>query len=436
MSSPSPSSDHTALIGLAQKEGVRLALCEPKRAHDACRKVLKRKVYRGFDGDARKQVANAILQVPMYQATLLHCVEPDAELQTTYPPIYSEATADALLEAFLLNKHKDADIALPRNAKYLQLRYSTPAWLARFVEKNIASNAEQYLALLNEPAEVSLRVDSRANCDDIVSSLKSEGIDCSVHPVVAHCVKVKRTKVKANLKGSEVWQDGQIEVQDIGSQIIGSAIHEAPRGVKRDAAGELKEKPIILDFCCGLGGKTLQFAAEFYKTHNIIAADISEEAMRELPGRLAKTNLADYVQTKIHPIAEDIKAERVFVDAPCSGLGRLRRRTDNRWWFEQDWLTTYPVVQAEIIRNAAVHVKEKGLLIYATCTMNRLENENVVDDFLSSDEGRDFKPEPLRSVWSAQLCDHLNIVGDTHCVTLWPHLCDSDGFFVARLRRD
>ena len=444
------------LVQAASLEGLTTVFVGGKPANDALKKALRKSCYAQLGAAGRKAVSERVLRVTMLQATLLCELGKDAPQAGAYPPLFGKKTASALLKAMLAHYEEsrvgktDAPVHVCDKADGLACKHSVPAWLVDHVLSSPskfaggAAEVEAYLSLLNAPADVFLRVNRHVfstggiqGMGDVIASLLDDGIDVTEHPLLPGCLRIKRSTEtgKANVKGSRMWQEGVVEVQDVGSQIIGSAFSVSKRPAKRKAAGDdAPELPVILDYCCGLGGKALQFASAHHATHRVVAADISTEAMRELPHRSERCGLAGRVTPQVHPLEAELKAEVVFVDAPCSGLGRMRRRPDNRWRFDPAWLASYCATQKEVITKAAAHVAPGGYLVYATCTFNRAENEDIVDAFLASPEGAAFEGAPLSEVYSPQMCEHLGVGDGAYCTTLYPHLQDSDGFFVSRLR--
>jgi 16S rRNA (cytosine967-C5)-methyltransferase len=195
---------------------------------------------------------------------------------------------------------------------------------------------------------------------------------------------------------------------------------------------------MVVDFCAGAGGKTLLLGAMMRSTGRLYALDVAEKRLAKLKPRVARAGLSN-----VHPILianeNDIrvkrlagKVDRVLVDAPCSGLGTLRRNPDLKWRQTPESIAELTQKQAAILAAAARLLKPGGRLVYATCSILSEENEAIVDDFLSS------HPEFLRLSAADILADQgiriegINTTADFH---LSPPLHSTDGFFAAVLQR-
>ncbi|MGN6666486.1 MAG: RsmB/NOP family class I SAM-dependent RNA methyltransferase, partial [Trinickia sp.] len=218
------------------------------------------------------------------------------------------------------------------------------------------------------------------------------------------------------------FEDGWIEVQDEGSQLLCALV--APR------RGEM-----IVDFCAGAGGKTLALGAAMRSTGRLYAFDVSDRRLAKLKPRLARSGLSN-----VHPVLIDSehdakikrlagKIDRVLVDAPCSGLGTLRRNPDLKWRQSPASVEELVPKQRSILASAARLVKPGGRLVYATCSMLDAENEGIVAQFLA--DHPDFALVPAGKVLAEQRIEVE--MGDY--LSLWPHRHATDGFFAAVLER-
>ena len=186
----------------------------------------------------------------------------------------------------------------------------------------------------------------------------------------------------------------------------------------------------VLDTCAAPGGKTMHMATLMGNTGSIVATDIHEhkvELLQTNATRLGMTNVQATVGDATQ-LREDWKEkyDAVLVDAPCSGLGILQKKLDMRWRKEPSQLTELPILQDKILDIASNYVKVGGHLVYSTCTINTLENEEVVQSFLASHPN--FVMEDVAPL--------LPFEAEGPMVTLLPHVYDMDGFFIARLRKE
>ena len=311
--------------------------------------------------------------------------------------------------------------ARPEPALSLAEQADLPDWLA---ERLLACmGAEELLALargLNQPAPLGLRVNAmKAGREEGLARLTPDGIEVEPCPFAPLGI---RAKGRPALSRHPLFLDGGIEVQDEGSQLLGHLL--APK------RGEM-----VVDFCAGAGGKTLLLGAMMRSTGRLYAFDVSEKRLAKMKPRIARSGLSN-----VHPVCiageNDIrvkrlagKIDRVLVDAPCSGLGTLRRNPDLKWRQTPASVEELTRKQADILAAAARLVKPGGRLVYATCAILPEENEAIVDAFAAAHA--DFTRVPV-----AELLAQQGIALDTGTdLRLLPHLHGTDGFYAAVLER-
>ena len=223
-----------------------------------------------------------------------------------------------------------------------------------------------------------------------------------------------------------MYQEGRIDVQDEGSQLIARLV--APR------RGEM-----VCDFCAGAGGKTLALGALMRSTGRLYAFDINEKRLAGIKPRIRRAGL-----TNVHPIAirdehdNHIKRlrgkfDRVLVDAPCTGTGTLRRNPDLKWRLSVEELHRINAVQKSVLEEASKLLKKGGRIVYATCSMLRVENQEVVEDFLKRHP--DFEllnASEILSKQGVEFTDEQKQKAGDYFVML-PNRHDTDGFFAAVL---
>ena len=253
----------------------------------------------------------------------------------------------------------------------------------------------------------------------MITALAESPILCEPTPYAPLGIRIIKKPALQNLP---LFKNGSIEVQDEGSQLLSQIV-----GAKR---GEM-----VVDFCAGAGGKTLSLGAAMRNTGRLYAFDISEKRLAKLKPRLARSGLSN-----VHPVQiaheNDAKVkrlagkiDRVLVDAPCSGLGTLRRNPDVKWRQTPQSLVELNEKQASILAGAARLVKAGGRLVYATCSILDEENEAIVASFLASRD--DFVLIPMSEVLAEQKID---LQMDNY-LKLSPALHHTDGFFAAVLER-
>jgi 16S rRNA (cytosine967-C5)-methyltransferase len=301
------------------------------------------------------------------------------------------------------------------------LRTNLPTWLLeRLVAQYGEPAALELIHALNQPAPLDLRVNSvRSNLEDVVAALTHAGLAPQTTAYAPLCLRLLK---KPALQNMPLFKEGAIEVQDEGSQLLAQIV-----GAKR---GEM-----VVDFCAGAGGKTLALGALMRNTGRLYAFDISDKRLAKLKPRLARSNLSN-----VHPVLiaheNDAKVkrlagkiDRVLVDAPCSGLGTLRRNPDVKWRQTSEGIGELNLKQISILNGAARLVKPGGRLVYATCSLLEEENEAIVTQFLAANDS--FELIKMADVLAEQkialeMGDYLELSPNKH---------QTDGFFAAVLER-
>ena len=297
-----------------------------------------------------------------------------------------------------------------------------PDWLADRLLNHMTP--QDLLALaqgLNQSAPLDLRVNPlKAEREAVLARFAEEGIAAEAGKLSPLCI---RLKAKPALQKHPLYLDGTIEVQDEGSQLLGYLL--APK------RGEM-----VADFCAGAGGKTLLLGALMRSTGRLYAFDVSDKRLARLKDRMARSGLSN-----VHPVVianeNDIrikrlagKIDRVLVDAPCSGLGTLRRNPDLKWRQTPEGVAELARKQHDILKGASRLVKKGGRLAYATCSVLPEENEAIVAAFLA--ENADFRQVPAQEILEKQ--GIALACGET--LRLAPHTHGTDGFFAAVLERN
>ncbi|TAK91306.1 MAG: RsmB/NOP family class I SAM-dependent RNA methyltransferase [Burkholderiaceae bacterium] len=304
----------------------------------------------------------------------------------------------------------------------LTLQTNLPPWLLDLLVAQYGQ--EQTLALaaaLNQPAPLDVRVNTvKSSLEQVTQALDFAGIAYQVIPGVPD---VLRLNGKPALHRVNAFTDGWFEVQDVGSQLLAHLV--APK------RGEM-----VVDFCAGAGGKTLALGALMRNTGRLYAFDVSEGRLSKLKPRLARSGLSN-----VHPVRIDHendakikrlagKIDRVLVDAPCSGLGTLRRNPDLKWRQTPESVRELVAKQGSILASASRLVKTGGRLVYATCSLLQQENQDIVAAFLAAHP--QWQLLPAREALHAQKIE-IPAADDSPYLQLLPHQHDSDGFFAAVL---
>jgi 16S rRNA (cytosine967-C5)-methyltransferase len=312
-----------------------------------------------------------------------------------------------------------------RSALPERLRHNLPAWLADLLQPALGDEFWPLVESLDAVAPLDLRVNTfKARRDDVQREFAAQGIEALPTPYSPLGLRIQG---KPALHKLEVFLRGDVEVQDEGSQLL-----VLLTGAKR---GEM-----VVDFCAGTGGKTLALGAEMRNTGRLYAFDTSGHRLAALKPRLARSGLSNVHQVQIAHERDDRikrlagKIDRVLVDAPCSGLGTLRRNPDLKWRQSPEAIAEMRVKQAGILASAARLVKPGGRLVYATCSLLEIENEDVAREFAAA-HSADFKALPAAEILArAHVADAQTLVrGDF--MRLWPHRHHTDGFFAALWER-
>ncbi|MBL0727764.1 RsmB/NOP family class I SAM-dependent RNA methyltransferase [Piscinibacter sp. HJYY11] len=315
--------------------------------------------------------------------------------------------------------------AVDRSALSEKLRHNLPEWLADMLKAQLGDEFWPLVESLNVSAPLDLRVNTfKAKREEVAQALADARIDAQPTPYSPWGLRVQG---KPALNKLDVFTRGDVEVQDEGSQLL-SLLTDPKRG------------EMVVDFCAGAGGKTLALGAAMRNTGRLYAFDTSGHRLAALKPRLARSGLSNVYPAQIaHERDERIKRlagkiDRVLVDAPCSGLGTLRRNPDLKWRQSPESIEELRVKQAAILASAARLVKPGGRLVYATCSVLEQENEAIVTEFTTA-QGKEFKPLP-----AAELLEKAHVAGAEGLVRgeflrLWPHRHGTDGFFAAAWER-
>ncbi len=306
-----------------------------------------------------------------------------------------------------------------------KLRHNLPDWIAQPLQAQLGEDGFWALvASLDRIAPLDLRVNTfKSKREAAQAALAAAGIDAQPTPYSPWGLRVQG---KPALNKLDVFINGEIEVQDEGSQLL-VLLTDAKRG------------EMVVDFCAGAGGKTLALGASMKNTGRLYAFDVSGHRLDALKPRLARSGLSNVYPVQIaHERDERIKRlagkiDRVLVDAPCSGLGTLRRNPDLKWRQSPQAVQELTAKQSNILTSAARLLKSGGRLVYATCSLLAAENEAVCEAFSVAHPAfeRQDASTLLRDL-GVESHDRLAEAGN---LRLWPHLHATDGFFAAIWRK-
>jgi 16S rRNA (cytosine967-C5)-methyltransferase len=311
--------------------------------------------------------------------------------------------------------------AIDRGTLAPKLRHNLPDWIAQPLLAQLGEEGFWALvASLDQTAPLDLRVNIlKAKREAVRAALAEAGFDAQPTPYSPWGLRIAG---KPALNKLDLFIQGEVEVQDEGSQLL-ALLTDAKRG------------EMVVDFCAGAGGKTLALGAAMKNTGRLYAFDVSGHRLDSLKPRLARSGLSNVYPVQIaHERDERIKRlagkiDRVLVDAPCSGLGTLRRNPDLKWRQSPQAVTELNAKQGAILAGAARLLKPGGRLVYATCSLLEAENEAVCAAFEASHPGwRRLDVGELLTALGVADAESLIRSGN---LRLWPHLHATDGFFAA-----
>ena len=306
------------------------------------------------------------------------------------------------------------------------LRHNLPVWFAQMLKAELPEGEFWPLVqALTGPAPLDLRVNElKCRRDEALAALRAQGIEAEPTPYSPWGLRLSE-KVAVNRLA--MFREGHLEVQDEGSQLL-ALVTGATRG------------EMIVDFCAGPGGKTLALGAMMRSTGRLYAFDIAAHRLEALKPRLARSGLSN-----VHPAAiagerdERVKRltgkiDRVLVDAPCTGLGTLRRNPDLKWRQDAAAVLELQSRQVALLDAASRLLRPGGRLVYGTCSLLAAENEKVCEAF-EQRHGERFEALPLEPVLRAARVGQAAALCRGPYLRLWPHRHGTDGFFAAAWQR-
>lgn len=338
------------------------------------------------------------------ELTRTHCKNPRAP-----------GMVNAILRSLQRNLNQLPTIPQNDPAEYLSILYSHPVWLVEELLPLLGSEGTaEYLQANNSQPPITAMVNTtRATTQQVAQLLAEQGVEVASHPWLEDCLVLNKT---GNLERLDAYQQGLFYVQDPASRLMALASGAAP-GMR------------VLDVCAAPGGKSFAAAIQMNNQGEVISCDLHPHKKKLIQAGADRLGLSI-----IKPMTADGKVRReewvsafdlVLVDAPCSGLGVIRKKPDIRYK-DPEPLADLPQVQQAILENAAGYVKQGGVLMYSTCTILPRENGEIVAAFLKK------HPEFVREAFT--LPGPAGEVSEGE-ITLWPQVHQTDGFFICKLRK-
>jgi len=306
---------------------------------------------------------------------------------------------------------------LPDRISRLAIKHSHPDWMTeRFLAQFGEEESEKFLEANNQRPGLCLRVNTtRTSREDLLEVFEKEQVAASRGKYSKFAVAVEDHIFPGRLPG---YQEGLFAVQDQASQLVAMMLSPEP--------GE-----IILDACAAPGTKSLEIFQLMQKKGKLVCADVSEERMKLVKNEARRLGLEGFeilCRDLTAPLSPGLQFDKILLDAPCSGLGTLRRHPEIKWQRTEADIQTLSRLQKRLIKNLAQHVKPGGVLVYSTCTITPEENREVVSTLLETGEFEQQDPLPFLPDSAAAM------VADKTFQAL-PHRHDTDGFTAFRLKR-
>ena len=306
-------------------------------------------------------------------------------------------------------------------AGYLSVKYSMPEWLVeKFLSERGALQTKKMLGSFLEASPVTVRLKETLKEEDrevFLNEMKKSGVRVKKHPYLPYAFEILNAEGISALPG---FTEGLFMVQDVSSMLVCEA-------------ADIKKGDRVIDVCASPGGKALHAAEKLQGTGFVSARDLTEykaEMIRDNIRRMKTQNVEAFVSDARQLREEDVEtADVLLCDLPCSGLGIIGKKTDIKYHVSEEGLKQLKELQREILSVVWQYVKKGGVLIYSTCTVNPDENEENVKWFT---ENYPFQTENL----SPFLPECLKEEGKTGMLQLLPGIHETDGFFLARLRRE
>ncbi len=317
-----------------------------------------------------------------------------------FTTFFGSKKAESLYDAFKEKKLPPGQDSLSR-PETLSIRYSFPLWMVERWIRYFGEETEGLLQAMNERPPLVLRANPiRISRDELVARLRAKGHEAEPGLLSPWSVRVRE---RFNVFEIPEFKEGLFEVQDEGSQLVALSVNPQP--------GE-----VIWDTCAGGGGKTLLVAALMRNQGRVIATDIRSRKLVDLRKRAKRAGLFNIFPADLKRLGESKLfgrgVDKLLVDAPCSGTGTLRRNPDAKWKISPKMIQELRGEQLKILDAYVRYLKKGGSLVYATCSMEPEENEEVVDTFLK---------------------DHPEFQRMSQDIHLFPHRNGTDGFFISTL---
>ncbi|MBN3873552.1 16S rRNA (cytosine(967)-C(5))-methyltransferase [Nostoc sp. JL33] len=380
------------------------------------------------NSDQQPQDLRTILHLGFYQLRYQERIPASAAVNTTVQLAkengFSGLTGfvNGLLRQYIrvAEKIKKDPLQLPENpVERLGILHSFPDWIIQvWLEQLGLAETEQLCEWMNQSPTIDLRINPlRTSIEEVEAALQSVNILVRRIPHLPQALRLIGNA--GSIQKLPGFKEGWWTVQDSSAQLVGHLLDPKP--------GE-----VVIDACAAPGGKTTHIAELMADKGKIWACDRTHSRLRKLQENSQRLNLQSiqiYIGDSRHFNQFQNTADRVLVDAPCSGLGTMHRHADARWRQTPESVRELSLLQKQLLTHTSTFVKPGGVLVYATCTLHPAENEEVISAFLA--ESPDWQIESASGV---ELPDSVHSTPQGW-FKVWPHRQDMDGFFMVRLRK-
>lgn len=373
-----------------------------------------------------KPVIRCIMRSSVYQLKYMDFV-PDSAVCNEAVKLATKKgfhTLKGFVNGVLRNIARNLDnITYPDKSDYLEylsVRYSMPTWiLEQWLSAYSNETVERMLVDFQKEKPTTIRCNlNRCSVDELVESLKNEGVNVEKHPYLPYALWITGYDYLADLLS---FQEGMFYVQDISSMM---AAHIASP----------KEGDTVIDVCAAPGGKSLHVAELLRGTGHVEARDLTDYKVSLIQENIERNGAANMTAVKWDATILDQDsvetADVVIADLPCSGLGVMGKKTDLKYKMTSEMQNELAALQKNILSQVQAYVKPEGTLVYSTCTINPKENMDNVQWFLEN--YKEFELVPIEGLLCEELREYVEKEG---CLQFLPGIHASDGFFIAKFRK-
>lgn len=364
-----------------------------------------------------------ILQLGLYQLRYLDKIPVSAAVNTSVDLAKENGlnklsgVVNGILRTYVRQKEKEDFLVLPSEfIPRLGVKYSFPDWIVDVFQQQFSpTDTERLLDWYNQPPKLDLRVNTlKISPEALQQQLEEEGITTELIPFLPQCLRL--TKHQGNITHIKGWKEGLFTIQDSSAQLVTHFLNPQPHET-------------IIDACAAPGGKTTHIAELMGDKGTILAVDYYSQRLSKIQENAQRLQLnsiqileGDSSQGKLW----ENQVDRVLVDVPCSGLGTLHKNPDIRWQKKPEQIRELRELQGKILGNASTWVKEGGVLVYATCTLNPGENEQIIEEFLVNHPSWQLDTKSNNGMGESSLISR-------GMVKIFPPRDQMDGFFMAKL---